>query len=224
MKKLILIVGLLLGVKLPAQTISTTTVNWTTGWCNICGPTTGNYACWSGSGSGNWGPRTFVDPSPATHSVCSIQIEVDKVDCGMTNMCVLINATTVQCLPVGFGTNCNCGACWPQFYQLTQCPFPGYIKNGTNTITLNPVGNVCVSRAIITVFSNPTCTNPCIAVLPIVEEENKIETRIEEIDVLKIKRVIDIMGNDYGNNIPPNYSGILFIQYKNGEYRKVWIN
>ena len=36
-----------------SQAVVTTTVTWTTGWCNICGPQVGNYACnppWSGSG------------------------------------------------------------------------------------------------------------------------------------------------------------------------------
>lgn len=221
-QKIVLIIGLFLGVRLPAQTISTTTVNWTTGWCNICGPTTGNYACQSGSGSGNWGPRTFIDPSPANHTICSIMVEVDKVDCGMTNMCVSINATNVQCLNVGAGTNCNCGACWPQFYQLTQCPFPGYIKNGTNTITLNPVGNVCVSQAIITIYSNPTCISPCIVNLALEDIPKQVEEVIQEANLNpSIQLIFDSQGNSYGDKIPLDYRGIIFVRYKNGEFKKM---
>jgi hypothetical protein len=54
---------ILIPILFKAQTISTVTVTWSTGWCNICGPTTGNYACESGSGSGNWnnGVRTFSE-------------------------------------------------------------------------------------------------------------------------------------------------------------------
>ena len=152
-----------------SQTISTATVFWTTGWCNICGPVTGNYACAAGSGSPMWnnGVATFVDPSPVGHSICAVQVVVNKVDCGLTNLCVLLNGITVQCLPVGVGTDCGCGNCWPQTFTKSQCPFPSYVKNGVNTLDLNETGNLCVNNCVITVFSNPNCSGPCVLPLSI---------------------------------------------------------
>lgn len=223
-----LIITLLIIVNsLVAQTISTTTVTWSTGWCNICGPTTGNYACETGSGSGNWnnGVRTFMDPTPVGHSICAVYVQVNKVDCGLTSMCVLLNGVTIQCQPVGVGSNCSCGACWPQTYQMTQCPFPSYIKGGINTLDLNPVGNLCVSSAVITLFSNPTCTGSCVMILPLEEaKEAAISTGSASDYKPKIDVVTDILGTNYGDSIPKDYKGVLFIRYKNGDFRKILRN
>src|SRR6266513_2905615 len=72
-----------------AQVIITNTVTWTSGWCNICGLTNGNYACAQGSGSPNWnaGIRTFVAPALPGQVVTGVCVTVNKVDCGLSNLC-----------------------------------------------------------------------------------------------------------------------------------------
>lgn len=217
---------ILIPILFKAQTVSTVTVTWSTGWCNICGPTTGNYACESGSGSGNWnnGVRTFMDPTPINHTICGVSIEVQKVDCGITSMCVLLNTATVQCQPITLGSNCSCGSCWPQTYQRVQCPFPNYVKGGMNTLDLNPVGNVCVSSAIITIYSNTSCVSPCIMMLPIeIYGNQEIKNELEIIKP-KILEIYDMNGNKYKDTIPSNLNGILIIRYKDGTYKKTHIN
>jgi len=150
-----------------SQTTTTVTVFWTTGWCSICGPTVGNYACASGSGSGQWnaGIRTFFDPVPAAgNTVCNVDVTVNKVDCGLTNLCVLLNGNSLGCLPPTVGSNCSCGACWPLFYSKPECPFTGYVYGGINTIDLNNVGNLCVNNCVIDITYSTTCN--CL-ILPI---------------------------------------------------------
>ena len=225
MKKLLLILTLFLSLNFISQTISTSTVFWTTGWCNICGPTTGNYACASGSGSGNWnaGVRTFLDPVPSGHIVCAISVEVNKVDCGLTSMCVLLNGINVQCQNVGVGTNCNCGACWPQTYARNLCPFTSYVYGGINTLDLNPVGNLCVNNAVITIFSNPNCVGPCIIPLELLVEDPKpdvLNVKHKEFNP-KIRNVTDMFGNDYGTEIPIEFKGVLIIKYEDNSYKKI---
>lgn len=150
-----------------SQATVTVTVFWTTGWCNICGPTTGNYACAIGSGSGNWnaGIRTFADPVPAGETVCQVDVTVNKVDCGLTNLCVLLNGNSLGCLPPTVGSNCSCGACWPLFYSKAECPFGSYVYGGINTIDLNNVGNLCVNNCVIDITYSSSCN--CLIPLPI---------------------------------------------------------
>ena len=226
MKRLILIIGLFLGVKLPAQTISTSTVFWTTGGCSICGPTIGNYACQSGSGSGNWnaGTRTFLDPSPAGHTICAIQVVVNKVDCGLTNLCVSLNGALIQCIPTPLGTNCNCGACWPQTFQRQTCPFPNYVKGGINSLVLNPTGNLCVNSAVITVYSNPDCSGLCLFIpLPIEKDTTTIKLTLPATRpfIPKISNITDLYGNNYDTISPKDFKGILIIRYENGDFKKM---
>jgi gliding motility-associated-like protein len=150
-----------------SQAVVQTTVNWTTGWCNICGPTTGNYACAQGSGSGNWnnGIRTFSVSIPAGNIVTGVCVQVNKVDCGLTNLCVNINNQQIQCMNVAPGTNCGCGTCWPQtFCNSYSCPngLPNFNYNGTNTLQLINTGNLCVNNAVITLTYQVCCIQPTV--------------------------------------------------------------
>jgi len=143
----------------------TVTVFWTTGWCNICGPQTGNYSCnppWSGSGQWNNGIRTFADPVPAGNVITDVSIIVNKVNCGYTNLCVNLNGTLIQCLPPA-GGNCGCGTCWPQTYVNTfACPngIPNWNYGGINQVQLVNTGTICVNNAVITLTYEPCCQPP----------------------------------------------------------------
>ena len=159
---------LLIGNSSKSQvTIITNTVTWTTGWCNICGPTVGNYACAAGSGSPMWnaGIRTFTAPAIPGQVVTGVCVTVNKVDCGLTNLCVTLNGINIQCIPTPPGTNCNCGACWPQtFCNNFPCPtgIPGFVYGGLNQIQLINTGNLCVNNAVITLTYQTCCLAPTI--------------------------------------------------------------
>src|ERR1035437_4554583 len=167
LKKLLTSLFVILSIYSYSQAVVTTTVTWTTGWCNICGPMTGNYACAQGSGSPMWGAgiRTFVDPVPAGNVVTGVCVTVNKVDCGLTNLCVTMNAVPIQCIPTPPGTNCSCGACWPQtFCNSFPCPtgIPNYVYGGVNQIQLINTGNLCVNNAVITLTYQMCCPTPTI--------------------------------------------------------------
>jgi len=158
--------------KMLSQNIITNTVTYTSGWCNICGPQTGNYACnppWSGSGTWNNGIRTFNTNIPPGNIVSGVCVVVNKVNCGYTNLCVVINGQTIQCLPPA-GGNCQCGTCWPQTF-CAQFPCPNgltpFNNTGTNTLQLVlPGGNqgpICVNNAIITLTYQTCCPTPTIS-------------------------------------------------------------
>lgn len=174
-KKLLLTLALVFTLSvIQSQTIITNTVTWTSGWCNICGPQTGNYACnppWSGSGTWNNGIRTFTTNIPAGNIVSGICVTVNKVNCGYTNLCVVINGVTVGCQPPTPPGNCNCGACFPEtFCANYPCPtgLPGFVNNGTNTLQLVLPGNqgpICVNNAIITLTYQTCCPVPTLSVL-----------------------------------------------------------
>jgi gliding motility-associated-like protein len=154
-----------------SQSVFTTTLTWTSGWCNICGPQTGNYACnppWSGSGTWNNGMRTFVTAIPAGQVVTGVCVVVNKVNCGYTQLCLNINGTMIGCAPPTPPGNCSCGACWPEtFCANFPCPngMAGFINNGTNTLQLvsTPVNQpICVNNAIVTLTYQACCTQPTI--------------------------------------------------------------
>ncbi|MBK9282942.1 MAG: gliding motility-associated C-terminal domain-containing protein [Sphingobacteriaceae bacterium] len=171
MKKILLVIFtlLLFAGTSKAQGVITNTVTWTSGWCNICGPQTGNYSCnppWSGSGNWNNGTRTFVTNVPPGNIISGVCVTVNKVNCGYTNLCVVINGNTIQCLPPA-GGNCACGSCWPQtFCNTYPCPtgLPNFVNQGTNTITLINVGTICVNSAVITLTYQTCCPTPTITV------------------------------------------------------------
>ena len=165
--KFILALTFLLALNLKSQVVITNTVTWTTGWCNICGPQTGNYACAQGSGSGNWnnGIRTFATAIPPGNVVTGVCVTVNKVDCGLTNLCVNINGVLIGCQNVPPGTNCQCGTCWPMtFCQTFPCPtgLPNFVLNGNNQIQLVNTGNLCVNNAVITLTYMTCCPTPTI--------------------------------------------------------------
>lgn len=172
-KKFLLVFALVFVSFLHSQTTTiTSTVNWTSGWCNICGPQTGNYACnppWSGSGNWNNGIRTFTTNIPAGQIVSGVCVTVNKVNCGYTNLCVVINGQTIQCLPPA-GGNCSCGTCWPQtFCANYPCPtgLPNFVNQGTNTLQLVLPGNqgpICVNNAVISLSYQPCCPTPTLSV------------------------------------------------------------
>lgn len=150
-------------------TYTSPNLTWTTGWCNICGPTTGNYACnppWSGSGTWNNGMRTFVTAIPAGQVVTNVCVQVNKVNCGYTNLCVNINGVLINCAPPTPAGNCGCGTCWPETYCATfPCPtgLPGFINNGTNTVQLvQSGGDICVNYAVVTLTYAMCCQVPTI--------------------------------------------------------------
>jgi gliding motility-associated-like protein len=176
MKSIALVLfGMLLFTNVAKSQVSvfTTTLTWTTGWCNICGPQTGNYACnppWSGSGTWNNGIRTFVTAIPPGQVVTAVCVTINKVNCGYTNLCVSINGVTIGCQPPTPPGNCSCGACFPEtFCANYPCPtgLAGFVNNGTNTLQLGLPGNqgpICVNNAIVTLSYQACCPSPTLAV------------------------------------------------------------
>ena len=147
--------GFLLPGLATSQTASVT-VNWSSGWCSMCGGQ--SYSCippWSGSGNWNNGIRNFTNPVPAGCTITNVCVLIAQANCGYSSMCATINGVSIGCgSPPG---NCNCGTCWP----MTVCragALPGYNYSGTNSLQLLPNGLACVSYATIT-FTYTCCIN-----------------------------------------------------------------
>ncbi len=139
------------------------TLNWSGGWCWICGGTVGNYACNPPSCNpcGAWGPRTFADCVPAGNIVTGICADVFFVSCSSAgNFFVALNGTTIGTRPSG-GTNCTCYSCenWSTC-RTDPCPggFPGYVYGGTNTFVLDviPTTSFCLARVVLTITYEPS--------------------------------------------------------------------
>ncbi|MBL4657414.1 MAG: PKD domain-containing protein, partial [Flavobacteriales bacterium] len=155
------------------------TLNWSGGWCDICGGPVGNYACNPPDCSpcGSWGTRSFLDCVPAGNRVTQICATVSFVSCSSAgNFFLQLNGTTIGTRPSG-GTNCTCGSCetWSTC-RSDPCPggFPGYVYGGTNTLLLDviPTTSFCLARVVLTMTYSPTtpatpgpvsgATGPCV--------------------------------------------------------------
>ncbi|HIA06187.1 MAG TPA: PKD domain-containing protein [Flavobacteriales bacterium] len=160
---LLFLSGVLLSPKQTEAASCVVTLNWSGGWCSICGGPVGNYACNPPGCNpcGAWGPRTFTDCVPAGNVVTEICATVSFVSCGSQgNYFIALNGTTIGTRPPG-GTNCACGSCetWTTC-RKEPCPggFPGYIYGGTNTFVLDviPTTGFCLSRVVLTITYAPT--------------------------------------------------------------------
>ena len=138
------------------------TVSWSGGWCSICEGNispNNNYSCQTGSGSFNWnnGQRNFNDPLPANSLVSRIDVKVNKVNCGLNNICVQLNGQQISC--TNTTGNCGCFNCFPTCHSNTNV---NYNYGGSNTIKLIPNGNVCVHTAEITIhYAGAPIVAPC---------------------------------------------------------------
>jgi hypothetical protein len=137
---------------------STATIDYTGGTaqippgniCVICG---GDF---SGNSINTWagGVRTFADPSPAGAPVTTLSVALYYGDCNTGNVTVTVNGTTIGSFNHTSG-NCVCGSCavpTPTVVSLTNAGgIPGYVKGGTNTLTLTSANSALyVHQAVIT--------------------------------------------------------------------------
>ena len=136
----------------------TATVNWSTGWCSICGGPNGNYACnppWSGSG--DWVCKGFANCVPAGNIVTQVCYTLFWVGC-TGNVTLTLNGTSIGTTQV-IGS-CPCGGCVTSTVcsGTFSCPggFPGYNYSGTNNICPSTNGTVCIDRATITMTYMPS--------------------------------------------------------------------
>ncbi|MSP57155.1 MAG: hypothetical protein EXR69_16395 [Myxococcales bacterium] len=132
---------------------ATTTIQWTGGWCTLCG---GSYACTNGY-SGVAQPKTFFDPVPAGGPVTQVCTTLWYAGCGGGTGTWYLNGANKGTW--GSNTACSCGTC-PS--SVTLCTNgAGYNRTANNSIFFNATGySTCLARATVTVTAS-SCSQTC---------------------------------------------------------------
>lgn len=188
----------ILNTTLKAQSVATTTINYTgflgCGGCAVCG---GDYYCYNTVSSycGNTAAcntKTFTNPVPSGNIVTAVQVNYFSANCQGNSLTASINGNGIPTVNEGnSGCACSTAPCGQSASSSNTfpCGLPGYnnIAGSTNTLQLCTGAAVCINRLqLVFTYAPANQASPALQPSAIIGNSQACEGASQNFSVLAV--------------------------------------